>query len=174
MAKKSKKEDALVELLAVASTKTLTDLILQLATDRPDVRRECFDFLKTHVSLSKALEKRCQGEIVLALWSELEPDLSELDDYGGGDYATEYRVAELLDQIRTQFDSKRVESDLRREILDRVLPYIESGNAGMDDPLYVVAYAACYDDSDLRRLAEAFEAMGNDWKMMSLYTATLL
>jgi hypothetical protein len=165
MAKKSKKEDALVELIAVASTKTLTDLILQLATDRPDVRRECFDFLKTHVSLSKALEKRSQGEIVLALWSELAPDLSELDDYGGGDYATEYHVAELLDQIRTQFDSKKVEPDLRREILDRVLPYIESGNAGMDDPLYEVAYAACYDDSDLRRLAQAFEAMGNDWKI---------
>jgi hypothetical protein len=122
MAKKSKKEDALVELLAVASSKTLTDLIIQLATDRPDVRRECFDFLKTHVSLSKALEKRSEGEIVLALWSELAPDLSELDDYGGGDYATEDHVAELLDQIRTQFDSKKVESDLRREILGRVLP----------------------------------------------------
>jgi hypothetical protein len=165
MANKSKKEDALVELLAVASSKTLTDLIIQLATDRPDVRRECFDFLKTHVSLSKALEKRSEGEIVLALWSELAPDLSELDDYGGGDYATEDHVAELLDQIRTQFDSKKVESDLRREILGRVLPYIESGNAGMDDSLYEVAYAACYDDSDLRRLAEAFEAMRDDWKI---------
>ena len=109
MVKKPKKEDTLAELLAVASSRVLTDLILQLATDRPDVRRECFDFLKTHVSLSKALEKRSEGEIALALWSELAPDLSELDEYGGGDYTAEDHVAELLDQIRTQFDSKKVE-----------------------------------------------------------------
>jgi len=101
---------------------------------------------------------------VLALWSELAFDLDELDDYGGGDDATEDHVAELLDQIRTQLDSKKVGSDHRREILDRVLPFIESGNAGMDDILYEVAYAACYDDSNLRELAEAFEAMQGDWK----------
>ena len=100
MAKKPKKEDALVGLLKVASPVVLTDLILELATDRPDIRRECFDFLKTRVSVSKALEERSEGEIVLALWSELAPDLSELDDYGGGDYATGDRVAELLYQIQ--------------------------------------------------------------------------
>ena len=165
MAKKPKKEDALVELLKVASSAVLTDLILELATDRPNIRRESFDFLKTRVSVSKALEKRSEGEIVLALWSELAPDLDELDDYGGGDYATEDHVAGLLDQIRTQLDSKKVGSDHRREILDRVLPFIESGNAGMDDMLYEVAYAACYDDSDLRGLAEAFEVMQGDWEL---------
>lgn len=52
MAKKPKEGDALAELLAVASSKVLTDMILQLAAYRPDVRRECFDFLKTHVSLN--------------------------------------------------------------------------------------------------------------------------
>ena len=164
MAKKSKKTDVLAELLAVASSRVLTDLIIQLAVDRPDVRRECLDFLKTHVSVSKALEKRSEGEIVLALWSELALDLGDLDEYGGGDYATEDHVAELLGQIRTQLDSKNVDSGHRREILDRVLPYIESGNAGMDDLLYEVAYAACYDDADLRVLAAAFEAMPGDWK----------
>ncbi len=35
----------------------------------------------------------------------------------------------------------------------------------MDDMLYEVAYAACYDDSDLRGLAEAFVAMQDDWKL---------
>jgi hypothetical protein len=164
MAKKPKKEDALVGLLKAASPAVLTDLILELATDRPDIRRECFDSLKTRVSVSKALEKRSAGEIVLALWSELEPDLCELDDYGGGDYGTMDHVAELLDQIRTQFDSKKIEPVHRQEILDRVLAYIKSGNAGMDDMLFDVAYAACYDDYDMRRLAEAFEAMQDDWK----------
>ena len=49
MSKKPKKGDALAELLAVASSGVLTDLVLQLAANRPDVRRECFDYLKTHV-----------------------------------------------------------------------------------------------------------------------------
>ncbi len=122
MAKKPKKEDALAALLTVASSNVLTDLILQLAADRPDVRRECFDFLKMHASLSKTLEKRSEGEIVLALWSELAPDLSELDDYGGGDYATEDHVAEeglrngqgRMDELR-RFVAARAEASGDRE-----------------------------------------------------------
>jgi hypothetical protein len=152
-------------LLKVASSAVLSDLIVELATNRPDIRRECFDFLKTRVSVSKALEKRSEGEIVLAVWSELAPDLDDLDEYGGGDYATSGHVAELLDQIRTQLESRKVGSDYRRKILDRILPFIKSGNAGMDDMLYEIAYAACYDDSDLRGLAEAFEVMQGDWKL---------
>ena len=164
MAKKHKEAGVLSELLAAAPSEVLTNLILQLATVRPDIRRECLDFLKTHVTVSTALEKKSEGEIVLTLWSELAPDLGEMDAYGGGDYATRDHVAELLYQIQTQLGSKKVEADYRREILDCVLPYIENGNAGLDDPLYDVAYAACYDDSDLSKLAEAFEAMAGDWK----------
>lgn len=55
MARKAKKGDALSELLAAASHKVLSDLILELANEIPDVRRECFGFLKSHVSVSKAL-----------------------------------------------------------------------------------------------------------------------
>ncbi len=165
MAGKQKPSDALAELLTFASPETLADLILQLVIERPDVRRECFDFLKTHVSLSDKLEKRSADEIILALWAELAPDLRDLDDYGGGDYAIEDHVAELLDQIREQLLSKKVESDYRSEILGSVLRYIKSGNAGMDDMLYEVAYAACYDNADLRRLAESFEAMQGDWQI---------
>jgi len=165
MTRKSKKEDALTELLAAVSIEVLTDLILLLAADRPDVRRECFDFLKSRVSVSKILKNRSEGEIILALWSELLPDLGELDEYGGGDYDIEDHVAGLLDEIRTRLDSKKVNSDYRREILERILPFIESGNAGMDDMLYDVAYAACYNDADLRWLAKAFENMQDDWKI---------
>ena len=90
-------------------------------------------FCGQNVSLSKALKTRSEGEIVLALWSELEPDLSELDEYGGGDYRTLDHVAGPLYQIKKQIDSKKVDSVDRQEILDRVLPFIESGNAGLDD-----------------------------------------
>jgi len=164
MPKKSWKRDALAELISAAPPKVLSDLILNIASQSSDVRRECFDFLKSRVSVSKRLEEKSEGEIVLALWSELELDLDDMDRYGGSDYATEDHVANLLDQIHTQLQSKKVGPDYRREILNLVLPYIESGNSGMNDMLNEVAYAACYDDDDLRGLAEALEAMQDDWK----------
>ena len=165
MAKKTRKGDALTELLGVATHKVLSELILELATEFPEVRRECFDFLKSQVSISKSHEKRSEGEAILAIWSELAPDLEELDSYGGGDYATEDLVAELLGQIRERLDAENVDNDHRQEILNLALPYIQTGNAGMDDMLYEVAYAACYDDDDLRGLAQAFEAMASEWKV---------
>ena len=163
MAKKPKKKDALTELLAAAPHQVLSELIVGLAAVFPDVRRECFDFLKSNVVISKSLKKQSEGEAILALWSELAPDLEDLDMYGGGDYGTQDLVEELLEQIQERLDSKKVDADHRRELLDLVLPYIESGNAGMDDPLNEIAYAACYSDDDLRRLAQAFEAMGGEW-----------
>jgi len=165
MAKKTNTGDALTDLLESAPHKILSKLILELATEFPEVRRECFDFLKFQVSVSKAPKSRSEGEAILALWSELVPDLDELDSYGGGDYGTQDLVAELLDQIRERLDTKNVETDHRQEILNLVLPYIKSGNAGMDDILYEVAYAACYDDDDLRVLAQAFETMPGEWKI---------
>jgi hypothetical protein len=165
MAKKRNKGDALTDLLEAAPHKVLSKLILELATEFPEVRRECFDFLKSQASVSRALKNRSEGEAILALWSELLPDLDELDSYGGGDYGTQDLVAELLDQIRARLDTKNVDTDHRQEILHLVLPYIKSGNAGMDDMLYEVAYAACYDEDDLRELAQAFEAMLGEWKV---------
>ncbi len=141
MAKKPKKGDALTELLSAASHKVLSKLIVELATEFPDVRRECFDFLKSQVSVAEALVQRSEGEAVLALWSELAPDLEELDDYGGGDYATSDHVADLLYQVQKRLDSQKVDADSRQEILEVTLPFIESSNAGLDDMLYDVAYA---------------------------------
>jgi hypothetical protein len=159
------KQEVPAELLAVASHQVLSDLILELAAERPDVRRKCFDFLKSNDSVSQALANRSEGEIIMALWSELEPDLDELDAYGGGDYATSDHVAGLLYQIYKQLKSKKIESEYRSEILDQVLPFIESGNASLYDICYDVAYAACYNDADLRGLAVDFEVMGVDWQM---------
>lgn len=164
MAKKRNKRDALTELLEAAPHKVLSKLIIELTVLFPDVRRECFDFLKSQSTVSKALKNRSEGEAVLALWSELAPDLGEMDMHGGGDYGTEDHVDELLAQIRGRLDSKEVNAGHRRELLDLVLPFIESGNAGMDDMLYEVAYAACYDDVDLRKLAQDFEAMNSGWE----------
>lgn len=106
-----------------------------------------------------------EGEKLLTLWAELAPDLDELDAYGGGDYDTDFHVSSLLQEITRALSRKKIETTYRKQLLDKILPYIESGNAGLDDDLYDVAYAACYTDDDWRALAEAFETMGGDWKL---------
>jgi hypothetical protein len=164
MRKRRNNEEILRQMLEDAPPEILVNLVLEFASEQPEIRRECFDYLKEHMPVSKLQASGSEGDIILDLWSELEPDLEDLDSYGGGDSSVEDDVGDLLSQIRDRLDSKNVGSDYRREILDQVLPYIKSGNAGMDDMLYDVAYAACYDDSELRNLAEAFEAMKSDWK----------
>ncbi len=141
MEKKNKTADPLVDLLEAAKPETLITLIAELATGRPNVRRECLDYLKKHVALTPAQKTRSEGEIVMALWLELSPDLEELDDCGGGDYRTVDHVAGLLDEIRKKLVNSKIEERVRREILDEVLPFIKSGNAGLDDPLYDLDYA---------------------------------
>jgi hypothetical protein len=164
MAKNTKSDDYLADLLSAASQGVLVDLVLQLANARPDVRGECLEYLKEHVRPSAEQRQTAAGEAVLALWWEVEHDLDELDQYGGGDYEVQDSVSSLLYEIKTNLADKQVDPDHRAELLELVLPYIESGNAGMDHELYEVAYAACYDRNDLRTLAEAFEAMGGEWQ----------
>jgi len=162
---KKKKRDILPELLAAASPETLRNLLRHLAASQIEVRRECLEYLNVHVPLSSEDRKVSDGEAVLLLWSELAPDLYELNEYGGGDYGMEDHVAGLLYEIQEKLDGKNIDSEYRQELLDEVLPYIESGNSGLDDQLYDVAYACCYEDADWRRLAEAFERMKGEWKI---------
>lgn len=128
---KKKKRDILPELLAAASPETLRNLLHHLAASQIEVRRECLEYLKMHVSLSSEDRKVSDGEAVLLLWSELAPDLDELNEYGGGDYGMEDHVAGLLYEIQEKLDGKSIDSEYRQELIDEVLPYIESGNAGL-------------------------------------------
>jgi tetratricopeptide (TPR) repeat protein len=163
MAKKKRRQNPLADLLDAASPEVLANLIVRLASLRSDVRRECFEYLKKHASLSPEQKRRSEGEAVLALWSELVPDLDELDEYGGGDYGQTDHVGVLLMQIQEKLATGRIEREIRRELLEEVLPFIETGNGGLDDELYAVAHAACYEAADWRHLAQSFEAMQKEW-----------
>ena len=160
--KKTKRQDPLRQMLEGAEKKILVELIEDLALMMPEVRRESFEYLKKHVKLSPDQKETSEGESIFALWGELEPDLDELDEYGGGNYSLEDHVTDLLYEIQKKLKNK-VPFDYRRELINEVLPYIQSSNAGLDDELYGVVYAACYDNDDLRKLAIAFEAMKQDW-----------
>jgi tetratricopeptide (TPR) repeat protein len=165
VAKKRKQDDPLAALLETASKAKLVDLLVRVASTRPAVRRECLDYLNRHTTLSPSQKKQSDGEKLLALWSELVPDLDELDTYGGGDYDADSHVSSLLHEIAQALSRVKIETVYRKQLLDNVLPYIESGNAGLDDDLYDVTYATSYTDTDWRALAKAFETMGGDWKI---------
>lgn len=164
MAAKNRNEAALTELLSLATPEAISNLILQLAAGSPEVRRECFEFLKSNTKITKKMKTRSEGEIILALWDELDSDLWELNDYGGGDFSAQQYVSDLLYRIKTLLESKKIGQEYRDKILDLVVPYIRDGNAGLDDELDEVARATCYSDSDYRTLARACEAMQDEWK----------
>ncbi|MEW7979074.1 MAG: hypothetical protein AB2813_04530 [Candidatus Sedimenticola endophacoides] len=165
MARTRKQDDPLAALLETAPKAKLIDLIVRVSASRPAVRRECLDYLNRHTALSSSRKKQAEGEKLLALWAELVPDLDELDAYGGGDYDADIHVSSLLQEITQLLSRKKINSDYRQKLLDYAMPYIESGNAGLDDDLYDLVYAACYTDDDWRALAQAFETMGGDWKL---------
>lgn len=163
MRKKNKADDAITELLSAAPAETLSALISILSAKHPNLRQECLNYLKKNVPVTTEQETSIEQEIVMDLWSELSADLEELDSYGGGDYEAVDRVADLLSDIQEKLDDKKIDRDIRRDLLAEVLPFIISGNAGLDDVLYDVAYAACYDDDDWRHLAQSFEEMKKEW-----------
>ncbi|RLF58273.1 MAG: hypothetical protein DRN37_05200, partial [Thermoplasmata archaeon] len=84
--KRAKREDPLDQLIKSADPVTLGTLIKILAGENPEIRRECFEFLKEHVPLTPAEDAVSMGESTIALWMELEPDLWELNECGGGDH----------------------------------------------------------------------------------------
>ena len=163
--RRKNRKDPLDKLIKAATPEVLGKLVKELALSRPETRRECFEFLKKHVTLTPEQSAISEGEALFALWNELEFDLSELDEYGGGDYSVENHVGMLLYDLSEKLLKKEVPQEYRRELLDKVLPYIQSGNAGLDDALYEVAYTACYNKKDLRDLAERFEDIGRNWPL---------
>lgn len=153
-----KKNDPLGELVDRADMKTPAGLIVRLGAETPKTRRECLEFLKKNVP--SADDSKTEAEIVFTLWNELEPDLSDLDEYGGGDYGLQDDVEGLLYKMTGKLAKKKIPRDDRRHLLDEIFPYIKSDNAGMADALHEAVHAACYDDDDWRDLAKRFEALG--------------
>lgn len=161
--RRSEQMGAFDQLVQAASAEVLKTLVRNMAATRPELRRQCIDFLKSNVPLNSRGRAGAEAEAAFALWAELEPDLSDLDAYGGGDEGTEERVMSLLSELAQRLGTGGLPREDRRALLAEVLPYIRSGNSGMDDYLYEVADAACHDDEDWRHLAQYLEATGKDW-----------
>jgi len=159
-----KATDVLAELLSSADKSVLVSLIRELAADSAGIRRESVAFLKERIERKKApsVDEVTIVDIML-LWDELEPDLFELEEYGGGNYPLGDHVSDLLYEICRKLETGNADSDERWELVEEVLPYVHTSNAGLDDALYDTAYAACKDDQDFRRLAEELEKMDREW-----------
>ncbi len=64
---KTKKDTSLAELIAAAPPKALSELILNLAENSPEIRRECFDYLKENTAVSKMLKRQSEGEAIMSI-----------------------------------------------------------------------------------------------------------
>ena len=161
--KNTKNNDPLISMLNAASKDDLIELIKELKGNALSIRRICIDFLKDKVTISSSVNAAARSSAALTLWHEVEPELSELDEYGGGDYSLMEDVGEGLYQLYKKLKEITLTDEDRDELLHKVMSYIESGNAGMDDSLYDIAYALCKTDDSLKDLAERFEALKRDW-----------
>lgn len=156
-------EDPLISMLHAATKDDLLVLIKELIANDLSVRRICIDHLKERVPTSSSIKHSSESSAALTLWHEIEPELSELDAYGGGDYRTEEEVTNNLYLLYEELKEISLTEDDREELLTDVLSYIKSGNAGMDDSLYDITYATCKNDDQLRELAEHFENLKQNW-----------
>jgi len=172
---KAKRPDPLDRLLELASAHVLRRLIKALVSRRPDsfapwqgrvsrrqIRRECLEALKAQVSADAAEKDAAETAALWALWEDLEPDLRELDAYGGGPEETGTRVADLLYELAKKLKAGTTPQPARRQLLECVLAYLKRGNAGMDDFLSGVADATCYTLDDHRYLAQRLEGLGKE------------
>jgi hypothetical protein len=157
------KKDPLARLIQAADKKILEKLIFEGAAANPRFRRRCFDDLKKSVNLTAESAAEAEAANAFSLWAELENDLAELDEYGGGEDDVSERVDGLLYELAEKLEKENIPRESRRELLEKVLPYIKSGNAGMDDSLYEVAHASCRDNDDRRHLAVRLESLKNKW-----------
>ena len=124
-----KRKDPLEGLIEAANSDILGKLIKELASDRPEIRRECFEFLKGHVTLAPHEDSVSESEALLALWWELEPDLSELDEYGGGDYDLADHVCDLLYELSKRLQKNKILRKYREEQYEKLQDavYLERG-----------------------------------------------
>ncbi len=157
------KKDPLINMLNAATKNDLIQLVKELIGNDLSIRRICIDHLKEKVTVSSSTRSSAESSAAMTLWYEIEPELSELDIYGGGDYSTEDGVGFGLYQLCEKLEEITLTEEDRDELLSGVLSYIKSGNAGMDDCLYDIIYATCKNDDDLRELAELFEELKKDW-----------
>lgn len=163
MAKRKAKRSfqGLGDLIVAAEADVLRDLLRGLTISHPEIVPHCLDFLTARLELDASDKADAAALAVFALWEDVESNLAELNSYGGGPDEQVQSVAEGLQDLSERVP--QLERTDRRDLLDRVLPYIQSGNTGMDDPLYDLAFAACCDDEDLRHLAREFESLGSEY-----------
>ena len=152
----------LQNLIAAADAQSLGQLVLKLANQRPELRRECFEFLQQHVHTESA-KIDAQTGAVWALWDEIQAKMGDLEKFEGSDAAQE-RVAEKIHQVAAKLEDKktRPSQSQRRELQDAVLANLDSGSPVVDDALHLLADAACETAEDFHALARRLEVLRSD------------
>ncbi len=155
--------DPVSVLFNAASKKELVELLKKLTKDDLAIRRICIDTLKESVDLEPSEDIPDESSAVMRVWYEIEPEISELDEYGCGDYEMIENVEQHLYELQQELEDVTLSDEDRNDLLDDVITYIMGGNSGIDDSLYNIAYAASQNEEQLRDLAKRFEELKQDW-----------
>ena len=77
-----------------------------------------FRVLREHTAGTPNAKARAAAAAAHALWSEIDPDLAELDEFGGGDYATQDDVTDRLHELKQVLRTHPIDRDDRRALLE--------------------------------------------------------
>ena len=151
MTKKSSKSShtPLEQLTQAADPTVLRDLVHTLAI-RPEIRRQAIKFCRIVLSWthSRRPVRGAKSPSRSGMnWNRIWRNSMSM---AAGRCEQEERVGELLYQLVRTLEEGPILEDDRAYLLDELIPFIRSGNSGMEDSLYDVAYAACQTNDSLR------------------------
>lgn len=156
-------EKSLKNLINKADKQILEKLIINLTDTSNEVLVECLEFLGKKLDLNESEKESVSSYKCMAIWNQIQWKIEEFDDYGGGDEQAYEEVGGKIYEIIDELENKQTVKHIRIDLVEEIFPYIESGNAGLDDELHALVNAACYDEEDFRLLAQKYEKSKNKW-----------
>ncbi len=148
-----------------ASHETLRILVKKLVKQSGESYRKALDFLEEKVELDVEAEQDLSAEKFMSVWDEIKWDLKKAEEYGLDEYDQEYRnIDNGLFDIKEELEKKQASKTSRKEFIDEGLSYLTgNGSNGFENEIFDALQAACYEEDELRYLAENLEDSGSPW-----------
>lgn len=162
---KNSEKDIFEKYLDGATPVILRKLVKKLAKQSGESYRKALEFLEKNVDFDVEDKQNLSAEKFMSVWNEIKWDLKKAEEYGLDEYDKEYRnIYNGLFEIKEELERKQASKKSRREFIDESLSYlIGSDSTGFENELFNTLQAACYDENELRYLAENLEDSDSSW-----------
>lgn len=151
---KQQARERLENLLDKADTKILKQIILNLIFKSKGNYRKCLDIIEDSIDFGDEEKAECSSEKFMTIWDEVKWEIKRVEEYGySSDYDEEesLEIDSKLNEIKEELEKGKALKEARQEFINDALSYIDS-DFGYE--ILDVIQTACYDNDELRALAE--------------------